>query len=276
MASSPNTDLEAQVSSGEKYRNEFDPQAYLKYYDDLTEYQAQPLRLLHEFYQSYDSTSSGLKVLDYGAGPTILYAISAARQASEIVLSDFTEQNREALQHWLKRDPEAYDWTPFFKYVVQTLEGLGEGEVAKRQDKLRTIVKAVVECNILQDPPIQSGYEGPYDVIFSSLCLESACKTPEAYEVALTKLCTLLKHGGKIVLRCVEAGVDNEPTNYYIVGAQKFVSLSVTEPLIRSTLEKAGFYNITFKRQLRDSPGVNVPREESDYYAMSFITATKK
>ena len=275
MASSPNTDLGAQVSSGEKYRNEFDTQAFLQYYDRLTEYQAQPLRLLHEFYHSYGSTSC-LKVLDYGAGPTVLYSISAALQASEIVLSDYTEQNRAALQHWLKDAPEAHDWTPFFKYVVQSLEGLGEEEVAKRQEDVRTRIKAVVNCDIHMDPPIQSGYEGPYDVIFSSLCLENACTSCAEYEVALTKLCTLLKPGGKIVLRDIEAGEDEAPTNYYIVGAQKFVSLNVTESLIRSTLEKAGFYNITFKRQLRDSPGVNIPREASDYYAMSFITATKK
>ena len=274
MTSSPNTDLG--VSSGESYQDEFDPQAYLHFYDDLTEFHAQPLKLLHEFYNSYGSTSSGLKVLDYGSGPTILYAISSALQASEIVLADYTEKNREAIRHWLKKAPEAYDWTPFFKYVVQSLEGLGEEEVAKRQEDVRTLIKAVVKCDIHMDPPIQSGYEGPYDVILSSLCLECACSSLEEYEVAMTKLSTLLKPGGRIVLRSIEAGEDNAPTHFYMVGAQKFVALNITESFMRSTLEKAGFYNISFKRQLREDPGVNIPLEASSYYAMSFITATKK
>ena len=273
MASRPNTDLG--VSSGESYQEEFDPKAYLHFYDDVTEFHAQPLKLLHEFYNSYGSTSSGLKVLEYGSGPTVLYSISAALQASEIVLADYTEKNREAIQHWLKKAPEAHDWTPFFKYVVQSLEGLGEEEVVKRQEDVRTLIKAVVKCDIHMDPPIQSGYEGPYDVIFSSLALECASSLEE-YEDALIKLSTLLKPGGRIVLRCIEAGEDNAPTHYYVVGAHKFVATNVTESFIRSTLEKAGFYNISLKRQLREDPGVNIPLEASSYYAMSFITATKK
>ena len=216
MASSPNTDLE--VSSGESYRDEFDPQAYLHFeYSNVTEYHSEPLRLLHEMYCSYGSTSS----------------------------------------------------------VVQSLEGLGEEEVAKRQEDVHKLIKAVVKCDIHMDPPIQSGYEGPYDVIVSSLCLECVCSSLEEYEVAMTKLSTLLKPGGRIVLRCVE-GEDNAPTHFYIVGAHKFVALNVTESFIRSTLEKTGFYNISLKRQLQDTTGVNFPQEASDYCAMSFVTATKK
>ena len=165
--------------------------------------------------------------------------------------------------------------SPFFKYVVQSLEGLGEEEVTKRQEDVRKLIKAVVKCDIHMDPPIQSGYEGPYDVIFSSLCLECACSSLEEYEVAMTKLATLLKPGGRIVLRCVE-GEDSTPTEFYMVGAYKFVALTVTESFIRSTLEKAGFYNISLKQQLREDPGVNIAQEASDYYAMSFVTATKK
>ena len=270
MASSPNTDLGAQVSSGENYRDDFDPQAYLRSYDAVTEFHTHPIKLVHELFHSYGSTSAGLKVLDYGAGPIVFFAISAARQASEIILSEYTEKNREALQHWLKKAPEAHDWTPFFKYVVQDLEGLGEEEVAKRQEDVRTLV-TVVKCDIYQDPPIQSGYEGPYDVILSSLCLESACTSVEDYAVAVSRLSTLLKPGGKIGICFIETGGDNAPTHFYMVGTQRFVAINITESAMRSALENAGFYNITLERQLRV-----IPLEESDYYAMTFVTAIKK
>ena len=270
MASSPNTGLGAQVSSGENYRDDFDPQAYLHYYEDVREFHTHPIKLVHELFHSYGSTSAGLKVLDYGAGPIVFFAISAARQASEIVLSEYTEKNRDAIQHWLKKAPEAHDWTPFFKYVVQDLEGLGEEEVTKRQEDVRTLL-TVVKCDIHQDPPIQSGYEGPYDVILSSLCLESACTSVEDYAAAVTKLSMLLKPGGKIGIRFVETGGDNAPTNFYMVGAERFVSLTVPESAMRNALEKAGFYNITFERQLR-----TIPEEESNFHAMTFVTATRK
>ena len=40
------------------------------------------------------------------------------------------------------------------------------------QDHLRRLVKGVIPCDILCDPPLLvPGYEGPYDIILSSLCL---------------------------------------------------------------------------------------------------------
>ena len=73
---------------------------------------------------------------------------------------------------WLDKDPNAFDFIPFFKYVVQDLEGKGEDEVIKRQDELRALVKGVIPCDTLNDPILTvPGYEGPYDVIISSCCL---------------------------------------------------------------------------------------------------------
>ena len=68
------------------------------------------LKDLHEFYQSYPSTSK-LKILDIGSGPVIANTISAAPYAAEIVLSEYTEANRAALLQWLNNDPNAFDWT---------------------------------------------------------------------------------------------------------------------------------------------------------------------
>ena len=46
------------------------------------------------------------------------------------------------------------------------------------QDHLRRLVKGVIPCDILCDPPLLvPGYEGPYDIILSSLCLSAACTT---------------------------------------------------------------------------------------------------
>ena len=78
---------------------------------------------------------------------------------------------RTALHQWLAGDREAFDWSPYFGYVVKELEGNGEEEVAKRQTLVRNLVKAVVKCDLTQDPPIEPGYEQPYDVVMSSFCI---------------------------------------------------------------------------------------------------------
>ena len=41
--------------------------------------------------------------------------ISAAPKASEIILADYAEPNREYLKRWLAKDPSAQDWSPYFK-----------------------------------------------------------------------------------------------------------------------------------------------------------------
>ena len=46
-----------------------------------------------------------------------------------------------------------------------------------REETLRKAIKVIVPCNITQDPPIAKGYEGPYDVMMSMLCIENCCLT---------------------------------------------------------------------------------------------------
>ena len=126
-----------------------------------------PVRLflvkqVHEYYHSYKSTASKLRILDVGTGPVIAHTISAAPHASEIVLSEYSEANREALLQWLKNDPKSHDWTPFFKHVVVDFEGKSEEEVPIRAELVRKVVKAVVPCDVNSDPPIPTEYVSFY------------------------------------------------------------------------------------------------------------------
>ena len=93
----------------------------------------------HRAFQSVSGTS--LRVLDYGCGPVVQNSISAAARASEIV---FCEANRTAVEKWLKKDPAAFDRTPHFNYVVQTLEGKGEEHMTEREEKLRKVARGPV------------------------------------------------------------------------------------------------------------------------------------
>ena len=97
---------------------------------------------VHNFFMQKHSTSKGvlLKVLDYGCGPAVAYDISAAAaESSEIVLAEYGETCRNALQDWLDRGPSAWDWTPYIKYVVCDLEGKDESKVQKQEEDLRKL-----------------------------------------------------------------------------------------------------------------------------------------
>ena len=163
---------------------EVDPSLYLEsrykpqdVYHAIKEF---PLLQLHRFFTQKCLTSNGresLKVLDYGCGPVVAYNISAAGLNAEIVLAEYGAKCRSALNEWLSHSPTSWDWSPYIKHVVQNVEGRDEKEATEREESLRKAIKAVVACGITQDPPIAEGYEGPYDVVMSMLCIENGCLT---------------------------------------------------------------------------------------------------
>ena len=183
------------------------------------------------------SLPQGIKVLDFGSGPSILATISAASKASEIVLSDYTERNRDALNQWLKKDAEAIDWSPHFSYVVETLEKKSKQEASERQEQVRRVVKAVVHCDIHQSPPIENDYNNQYDVVICSLVLDGTSSTLSEYKDDMAKLAALVKPGGLFLLY----GIDRQGENgFYDVGDYRFKNMGITAEFAMEAMRDAG------------------------------------
>ena len=256
--------------TGQSYHKSFDSIAfYQDYFTDVTEFHKQPLKVLHELYTSYGTSPAGLKVLDYGCGPVVAYEISAALQASEIVMAEYTEGGRKQVQLWVDKEPSAIDWSPFFKYVVATLEGKSEQEAVAREEELRKRIKAIVSCDITADPPIQPGYEGPYDVVFSSLVLDCAYFSVEGFEEGVTKLAKLVKPGGRLCVMEIESP---GKIHFYTVGRETLYGLSVTQEMFLDIFTKLGFKDIRVSRAPRDE---GIPQDASDFTATLFVMGTK-
>ena len=198
---------------GQDYCDKFNPDDYLQANYSVTNlgpFHLFKLNALHTFYQSFPPTAK-LRILEIGSGPSIANIISAAPHAAEIVLSEYTEANRSTLLQWLNSDPNAFDCTHVFKHVVVDLEGKPAKEIQTRVDLVRKVVKAVVPCDVNQNPPIPTEYVDQYDIVTEFLCLTAACATKEDYKAALVRLHALLKSGGKIVLYTVHC--KDAPTN---------------------------------------------------------------
>ena len=109
---------------GEDYHNKFDPKAYLNYYNgasDQLEYREFSLRCFHEFWSKMGKRN--VRVLDFGGGPAIYDLISASPYAEEIIFAEYSEDNRKEVAAWKERSRDAHDWLPYFRFVVQRLEG---------------------------------------------------------------------------------------------------------------------------------------------------------
>ena len=249
----------------------FDTGKYLKTrFSDLT-VRDRILFPLECFHDAFQSLPSSLKVLDYGTGPAIMSVISAAGHASEIVVSDYAESNREALRKWLRRDPTAFNWSPYFDHVVQKLEGKEEKEAREREERLREVVKDVAYCNINEDPPIRTEYQGPYDVLIDCVCLTSSCFTKEAFVSGVIKMAALLKPGGTLLSYSSERKMDSA-TGVYYTGTKPQAVLNTSGEYAVDVLKQHGFSDITLKICKSD---VTRPDYDENLLGFRFITAVK-
>ena len=222
------------------YADAFDSGIFLQqHYGQSEKYSERIKHTLTCYHNAFNDLSPNLKVLDYGCGPVIINVISAATKASEIILAEYTEQNRKNLQEWLNGDATAFDWSTYFKFVVQELEGKSEKEMKERQDVIRKLVKAVVPCDITQEPPIKPGYDTVYDVVICCLMLEGTADDIKEYAANIARVGKLVKSGGTILIY----GLEN-PLGYYMVGDFKFPNVHVTAESAMKAVEDAGFTEV--------------------------------
>ena len=202
------------------------------------------LEQLHRVIGDYTTKKCGsqLKVLDFGSGPVVQNSISAAAFASEIVFSDISYANREAVQKWLDGDADAFNWSPHFDYVVKTLEGKGEKEARKREQRLRKISK-VVFCDALSETPMEKGYEGPYDIILLCTCLEGVCSDIKTFTSCMKTVVALLKPGGLLFDFSTNSACDT-PGSKYTVGDGVYNCVHLTHSTVVSVMRECGLSDV--------------------------------
>ena len=230
-----------------------------------------PLEMLHK---EFSSLPDSLNILDYGTGPVIMTVISAAAKASELVLSDFNPRNLSALRAWLADEPGAFNWTPFFQHVVCDLEGKSVQEAAAREALVRNKVKSVVSANIYSSHIIEEGFEGPYDVVSSSCCLESICKTRETFKRNLQKLSALLKPGGRIILFLTERRMETE-SGFYYIGSQKHNIVSVNATYVADLLASMGYTEVKSSSCSGD-PDLMYTFQDKNILGYMFVSGVKR
>ena len=280
------------------YHHNFDPISFLEMrYRKTTDYYrfTFPLQKYHEFFTktfgSNSIPSRTLKVLDYGCGPVIMHVISAVPYASEIVLADIVPECLDELKNWIKNDPKAFSWEAQIDHVVQNLESKGKEEAKQREAELRKTIKAVVHCDIFQENPIEKGYEGPYDVVMSNLCIDGAAKNLEEYKSALIKLTSLIKPSGKLTMYTGSVDSSHVGKEYsYGVGESgedlvRFSWIGFTRESLTAILESVGYTDVYIdgcdsgslkEDKFSDKVGPWAKTMPELFHGFLFVSATKK
>ena len=224
---------------------DFDAEAYLQHFTGVNEHKGNyMLDHAHIVFQNLREKND-VKVLEFGSGPVIQNCISAAAFASEIVFCDIAPANREAIQKWLDGDADAFNWSPFFDYVVKTLEGKGEKEAREREERMRRVSR-VVYCDALSKTPLAKDNAGPYDVIIQCACLQAACADKASFEKAFRVLISYLKPGGWLIDGGFEPPTDMFDVTYN-VGGKDHHCIRLTADSVARVMRECGFQDVETK-----------------------------
>ena len=227
------------------------------------------LRCLHYFYKNFHNhwENSNASLLEFGAGPYIHTLISAAPHVSKIYHTDFLEECRKEVLLWKHKDSKAYNWSPYFQFVVNTLEGQnGMDAVIERQELLRSKLKDSLFLDMKLDNPIPA-YPGSFDIIYTGFCIESIASSLEEYKVIMKKVFNLLNPNGYLVM------LTNQGCTWFSVNEVKYPTYPIRIDEVLTTLEDLGFtlhYMVSVKKEYED--GVHYYNDKKYY---SFYIAQK-
>ena len=213
-------------------RDVFDAREYLHRY--FTSPSAEDRFTLKFWVEQIRDLPQGVRVLEYGGGPTLYSVLALARKASSVHFADFVPGALANVRRWVAGDPGAHTWTPYTRYILQ-LEAAPSvnGAVAQREAALRQRMTHITECDartekMLDDP------RRPYDVIAAHHCLDVAARDLADFKRMVRTLAELLAPNGLFLLS-VTTG-----TTLYTVDGAVFPCLDLTAEEIRESLVEAG------------------------------------
>ncbi len=199
------------------------PRAYLaEYYSRI---EADERHAIAFFAAAFAAMPPGQRVLVYGAGPTLHHVFLAAAKASEIHLADYLPGNLAEIRRWLSRDPAAHDWRPFVAYTLQC-EGIGapSGEqIAAREELARRKVTRLLAADLRTFPILDPIGSGPYDVVLSAFCADSATSDRAEWRRFMLQIGALARSGGWLLTAALRR------TRGYLVGGGLFPSADLDD-----------------------------------------------
>jgi SAM-dependent methyltransferase len=172
-------------------------------------------------------------VLEFGGGPCLWSALLLAQYFNKIWFCDFTPSNLQCVQDWLDEKSDAFNWKPFFNYILDIKQGHHDNEI-EYETKLRSALQngQIFRCDVngknslFIDDSVNN--EQQFDMIYSSCCLESACSSYDIFRQTIRRLSDLLKPGG-LLLIC-----NYRNSTLYVFNGDKFTDLPLTEEIIRT------------------------------------------
>lgn len=247
----------------------FDSKDYLnEYYSRIgTENET----LLRFFNSSYKKAKKNGLMLEFSGGPTIYPLISAAPVVKEIHFTDFLDTNLQEVQKWKNRSVEAFDWTIFFRKVLE-IEGkinIKKDDIYKRETLLRSKMTTFIHCNAFERNPLGKNYREMYDLLNVNFVPDSIANSKQVWERLIKNICSLIKPNGLLLMSALK------DATYWKAGKSFFPAVKIDENDLERILK-----NLHFEIQTLFMIPAEVVDEKArnyeGYKGMIFIAAKKR
>jgi hypothetical protein len=198
-------------------------------------------RKLYEKYCPGALDASSAKALDIGSGPSFNPVIGLIPYVSNVVLSEYDEENRKEAQRWKEESPKAFDWRPFMSAALTFSEHdqpVDDNSLQTRENEIRRKVSIIIPCDVRSKEIIDPKYvpDGGFDVVTSMGVINVGASTKAEVYQALENIHSILNQGG--LLFCYMSG----KSTYYTMGsAEKYPLVYITDDDVKEALRKAKF-----------------------------------
>lgn len=255
---------------------DFDARAYLVDRYPVTMFEEDQTKLMtpwnilcyHRFYQTFQKewNNSNAVLLELGGGPCIYDLISAAPYVAEIYHSDYLKSCCDEVLLWRNEGRNAYDWSPYFRYIVNILEDeSGPRAVVEREMKLRRILKSSFTCNVNQSPIVPDFSKFP-NIICTNFCLETSLPSKDKFNAVLKEIFEMLEPKGFLVMLL------SLECTWYTVNGTKFACVYLNIKDIEDALKRVGFVIRTLESREKPLSGRNIC---NDTTGQAFVVAQK-
>ncbi|CAF1071123.1 unnamed protein product [Rotaria magnacalcarata] len=228
------------------YINHFNPMAYLNQFYVVQN--TNPPTIVNDFFVSAvikvlhehkNRLQGKQRVLEFGGGAVLEGAFLLAQYFNEIWFCDYVPLNLQLIQEWKDNKLSAFDWKPYFNFILDKIPQDNRKNLVEYEAKLRQalINGKLFRCDVNSDNSLFVDCDEPedkFDMIYTKLCLEAACSTYDVLQRTINRFADLLKPGGMLLICTSRNATVYDFDNY------TFRDLSINEEIIRTSFAKTG------------------------------------
>lgn len=207
-----------------------------------------------------------VKILEFGAGPTVVHVLVAVPYASEIHIADYLRDNLDEIRKWLKHQRSHFNWDSFTKRILE-IEGQKptSQNIKMRNHDLRKKVKRLFLSDASLDFPLRDTVQ-KYPLVIMTYCVDSATSSKDIWRGYMKNVFKLLTPNGTILVAALRR------CRFYNVGKYYFPSANINEDDFLSVFLEVGFKKKNVIIQVKEVPECS----KEGYNSLMFARATKE